>query len=107
MITIHFVSATGDTSDIQTKPGKSLMDAAVDANVKGIQADCGGLMTCGTCHVFVREPFLSQLPAPDGDESGMLDFTGVPRQANSRLSCQIHLTQAMDGITVDLPSTQY
>jgi len=107
MINIQFVSATGETSSIKAKTGKSLMEAAIDANVKGIQADCGGLLTCGTCHVFVREPFLSQLPPPDGDESGMLDFTGVPRAPNSRLSCQIHLTPAMDGITVDLPSTQY
>jgi 2Fe-2S ferredoxin len=107
MININFVSASSQTSNIKAKPGKSLMEAAIDANVKGIQADCGGLLTCGTCHVFVREPFLSQLPPIESDESGMLDFTGVPRTANSRLSCQINLTQAMDGITVDLPASQY
>ena len=92
---------------MQCKPGQSLMQAAMHNNVDGIDADCGGLMTCGTCHVFVREPYASQLPAPSRDEEGMLDFTAVPREPNSRLSCQIQLTQALDGLTVDLPETQH
>jgi 2Fe-2S ferredoxin len=83
------------------------MQAAVAANVAGIEADCGGLMTCGTCHVYVREPHASQLPAPTDDEQGMLDFTASPRRPNSRLSCQIELTDALDGLTVDLPPTQH
>ncbi|RYX93291.1 MAG: 2Fe-2S iron-sulfur cluster binding domain-containing protein [Comamonadaceae bacterium] len=107
MITIHLVSAAGVATDITAKPGRSLMEAAIDAGAKGIAADCGGLLTCGTCHVFVREPSASQLPPADSEESGMLDFTAVAREPNSRLSCQIRLTEAMDGITVDLPATQY
>lgn len=83
------------------------MEAAVAANVAGIEADCGGLMTCGTCHVYVRQPWASQLPPPASDESAMLDFTSEPRRPNSRLSCQIVLTEAMDGLTVDLPDSQY
>ena len=61
----------------------------------------------GTCHVYVREPHASTLQAPGADESGMLDFTAEPRRPNSRLSCQIPLTEALDGLTVDLPRTQY
>lgn len=111
MIAINFV-ATGDqperaTATIHCKTGQSLMQAAVAANLPGIEADCGGLMTCGTCHVYVREPHASQLPPASGDEQGMLDFTASPRQANSRLSCQIELTQALDGLTVDLPPSQH
>lgn len=105
MITVHFIA--GDIRDVQCKPGQSLMQAAVAANVRGIEADCGGLMTCATCHVFVREPHASALPAPGADESGMLEFTAEPRRPNSRLACQIELTDALDGLTVDLPDSQH
>ena len=107
MVTIHLVSADGTTTTVESKPGFSLMEAAIHDNAKGIEADCGGLLTCATCHVMVREPFASQLPPPDDDELGMLDFTASPRQPNSRLSCQIKLTEAISGITVDLPATQH
>jgi len=108
MITIRLHGpATGETREIQGKPGQSLMEAAAKADVAGIQADCGGLLTCATCHVYVREPFASRLPAPSVDETGMLEFVASPRQPNSRLSCQIALGEALDGIEVDLPPTQY
>lgn len=83
------------------------MQAAVEADVPGIAADCGGMLTCATCHVLVREPFASLLPAADAEEQAMLEFTAQPRQPNSRLSCQIQLTEALDGLTVDLPDSQY
>lgn len=83
------------------------MQAAQAGGVDGIAADCGGSMTCATCHVMVREPWASQLPPASADEIAMLDFTAVPRQPNSRLSCQIQLTKALDGLTVDLPTSQY
>jgi ferredoxin, 2Fe-2S len=110
-ITIHFVAhgadAAGPARTLECKTGQSLMQAAVDANVKGIEADCGGLLTCGTCHVYVREPHASLLPPPGTDELEMLEFTASPRQANSRLSCQLQLTDALDGLTVDLPASQH
>jgi 2Fe-2S ferredoxin len=106
-ITIHFFAQDGAATRLECKTGQSLMQAAVGANVAGIDADCGGLMTCGTCHVYVREPFASQLPAMSSDESGMLEFAAAPRESHSRLSCQIELTEALDGLTVDLPATQH
>jgi 2Fe-2S ferredoxin len=107
-ITVLLVPADGGTPiDLPCRTGQSLMQAAVDASVDGIAADCGGTMTCATCHVYVREPFLAQLPEMSGDEDAMLDFTAAPRQANSRLSCQIPLTEALEGLTVDLPRTQH
>ena len=107
MIKVHLVPADGgEALTVTGKPGQSLMQAAVDANVHGIEAECGGLMTCATCHVYVREPFASSLPPPGQDELGMLEFTASPRQPNSRLSCQIALGPAVDGITVDLPPAQ-
>lgn len=109
MITIHFIPApgAGDPVHVRCKPGQSLMLAAVAANVQGIEAECGGLMTCGTCHVYVREPHAGHLPPPTGDELGMLEFTASPRRAHSRLACQVELTEALDGLTVDLPDSQY
>ena len=107
MITIHLVAADGATTTLEGKPGFSLMETAVHANAKGIEADCGGLLTCGTCHVFVQEPFMARLPAPDPDEFAMLEFTATPRQANSRLSCQINLTQELDGLAVEIPPAQH
>ena len=94
-------------TSIEAKTGQSLMKAAVGANIEGVAADCGGTLTCATCHVMVREPWLSQLPAMTDDEDGMLDFAACARQANSRLSCQITRTDAMDGMQVDLPASQY
>jgi len=94
-------------TSIEAKTGQSMMKAAVGANIEGVAADCGGTLTCATCHVMVREPWLSQLPAMSDDEDGMLDFAACARQANSRLSCQITLTDAMDGMQVDLPASQY
>ena len=83
------------------------MEAATSQNLEGIAADCGGLMTCATCHVFVDEPFASQLSKPDAEELAMLAFTATPRQPNSRLSCQITLSSEMNGLTVKLPASQY
>jgi 2Fe-2S ferredoxin len=108
MITIHFIPpGGGEPRALQCKPGQSLMQAAVAANVQGIDADCGGMMTCGTCHVYVREPHASRLPPPDGDEDGMLGFTAAPRRPNSRLSCQIQLEDSLDALTVELPDSQH
>jgi ferredoxin, 2Fe-2S len=83
------------------------MAAAVAGGIDGIAADCGGLMTCATCHVFVQEPFTAQLGPPDAEERNMLAFTAVTARPNSRLSCQIRLTAALNGLTVELPATQY
>ena len=109
MIRVHLIgpaSAPGETT-LEAKEGQSLMQAAIAANVRGIEADCGGLLSCATCHVYVREPFASQLAPPEEDESAMLEFTASPRRPNSRLSCQIALAPELDGLTVDLPDSQH
>jgi 2Fe-2S ferredoxin len=106
-ITVHLVAADGTPRALSCKTGQSLMQAAVDASVEAIVGECGGVLTCATCHVYVREPFAALLPEMSSDEDSMLDFTASLRKANSRLSCQIPLTEALDGLTVDLPATQY
>lgn len=109
MITIHLFTGPADTEGVavQATVGQTLMAAAVDANVDGIAADCGGTLTCATCHVMVREPWLSRLEAMPSDEDSMLDYAACAREANSRLSCQVKLTAALDGMQVDLPASQY
>ena len=79
----------------------------MNAGVRGIAADCGGLLTCATCHVMVHPPFSGQLPPPDGEELALLAFTATAATPASRLSCQIYLTSALDGLTVELPASQY
>lgn len=111
MITIH-VQHTGPGGrvtgyEITGKPGESLMQAAVAAGVDGIAADCGGLLTCATCHVVVPEPWRSALPQVAAEENTMLDFTATTRCEGSRLSCQILLSPALDGMMVELPKSQY
>ena len=107
MIRVHLVAPDGSETTLEGREGESLMQAAVAANVRGIEADCGGLLTCATCHVYVREPFAERLPPPSGDELGMLEFTAAERRPNSRLSCQVALAPALEGLTVDLPDTQH
>ena len=111
MITIH-LQHTGPGGrvtgyEITGKPGDSLMQAAVAAGVDGIAADCGGLLTCATCHVVVPEPWRSALPPVAAEENTMLDFTATTRCEGSRLSCQIVLSTALDGMMVELPKSQY
>ena len=107
MITINFIA--GDAKPIRAKGkiGQSVMEVAVAAGVSGIAADCGGLLTCATCHVMVAEPFAALLPAADGEECAMLAFTATPATPSSRLSCQIILNAELDGLTVELPASQY
>ena len=106
-VSVHITDHNGVTNSIDAKIGKTLMEVATANNINGIAADCGGLMTCATCHVFVEESFATQLGLPDAEELAMLAFTAAPRQPNSRLSCQITLTAALEGLTVELPASQY
>lgn len=107
MIRIRFIATDQSHQDIEATPDQSLMKAAVDANVKGIEADCGGTLTCATCHVMVDAPWTDALPPANPDELDMLDFAASPVQPTSRLSCQIQLTPALDGLVIRLPASQH
>ncbi|MBL8360728.1 MAG: 2Fe-2S iron-sulfur cluster binding domain-containing protein [Rubrivivax sp.] len=106
---LHEIRANGERVDhaVPARAGQSLMQAAIEANVSGISADCGGLMTCATCHVYVHDDWAERVPPAGDEEVGMLDFVAAERRATSRLSCQITLTDALDGLAADLPPTQY
>jgi 2Fe-2S ferredoxin len=107
MISIRFIHADGSVQDIQAEPGQSLMKAAVDAGIHGIEADCGGTLTCATCHVMIGAPWAALLPTPVPDETDMLDFAASPVVPESRLSCQVQLTPALEGMQVRLPAAQH
>jgi 2Fe-2S ferredoxin len=87
--------------------GQTAMQAAVAAGVQAIAADCGGSLTCATCHVYVEPAWADRLPPPGEDELGMLAFTAAERRDTSRLSCQIVLGPALDGLALELPDRQY
>ena len=106
-ITVHLVEPNGTRHALFVPIAQSLMRAAVAAGIDGIKADCGGTMTCATCHVYVDAAWIGRLPAPSSDEDAMLEMTAAPRMPTSRLSCQIDLEPALDGLTVALPDTQY
>ncbi|MDO8904657.1 2Fe-2S iron-sulfur cluster-binding protein [Hydrogenophaga sp.] len=107
MIRIRFIATDQSHQEIETSTDQSLMKAAVDANVKGIEADCGGTLTCATCHVMVDAFWSAKLPPASSDERDMLDFAASPVQPTSRLSCQIRLTPELDGLVVHLPASQH
>ncbi|HMN91820.1 MAG TPA: 2Fe-2S iron-sulfur cluster-binding protein [Hydrogenophaga sp.] len=107
MISIRLIATDGSEQTLRAIPGQSLMKAAVDANITGIEADCGGTLTCATCHVMIEAPWAEQLPPPSRDETDMLDFAASPVQPSSRLSCQVVLKPELDGMVVHLPASQH
>ena len=110
-ITIYFVASpeisTLAKDSFTAKIGQSLMQGATQAGVGSIAADCGGSLTCATCHIYVDAAWADKLPAASADELSMLEMTAEPRQTTSRLSCQVAATAAMDGMVIRLPQTQY
>lgn len=103
---ITYIAHDGATTTVEEPAGVSVMQAAQNAGLGGIVAECGGSMMCATCHVYVREPWAAQLPAMTATESEMLTMTVSERKPSSRLSCQIVLSAALDGITVEVPERQ-
>ena len=103
---VTFISHNGKRHEVQAPVGLSLMRAAIDNTVPGIDGDCGGQCACATCHVFVEAPWADKLPAPSSMESEMLSFAAEANE-RSRLACQIPLTEALDGLTVRMPEGQH
>jgi 2Fe-2S ferredoxin len=103
---VTYIAHGGTTRRVEVPEGRSVMQGAVDNNIPGIDADCGGECACATCHVFVDEAWLAATGTPGEQEASMLGFaaTALP---NSRLSCQIAVTAALDGLVVRLPEAQH
>ena len=103
---VTYVSHDGKQTALDVDVGTSIMQAAVLHGVDGIVAECGGSCMCATCHVYVKEDQLPLCPPLETDEDAMLEGTASPRLPNSRLSCQLVVSEQMDGLVVHLPETQ-
>ena len=108
MIRLSFFlpTAAGQARTIECRTGQNLMQAAIEAGIDGIEADCGGILDCATCHVYVRAPHVHALNSVSGAEDDMLEFTAGQRKWNSRLSCQIELSENHQAMMVDIPDRQ-
>jgi ferredoxin, 2Fe-2S len=105
MIKITFIDSHGEKRVCDAEEGSTVMEAAIRNSVPEITAECGGACACATCHVYVAEDYLDKTGTPDPKEEDMLDFAYAV-QGNSRLSCQIKVTPALDGLTVTTPPRQ-
>lgn len=103
---VTYVSASGVPRQIDLPAGMSVMQGALNHRVEGIPGECGGNCMCATCHVYVDAAFLERLPAATQNEKFMLSIAAEGPESNSRLSCQIKMTDALDGITVRIPRKQ-
>jgi ferredoxin, 2Fe-2S len=103
---VTYVQADGSARTFEASTGKSLMLAAQSEGVAGILGECGGQAMCATCHVYVDAAYLDRLPEMTEDEDAMLDEALAPRLPNSRLSCQVEVTDDLDGLVLHVPEEQ-
>ena len=103
---ITFIAHSGQRHTVDAEAGLSLMRAAIDHNVPGIDGDCGGACACATCHVFVEGPWAALTGVRTQQEDDMLNFAAELRES-SRLACQITVTDALDGMEVTMPEGQH
>ena len=105
MTKIIFIDSKGKKKSIEVQNGLTVMEGAIQNNIPEIDADCGGSMACATCHVYVQEDWFNKIPKKEDGEEDMLDMAFEPKK-NSRLSCQIVVSDEMDGLVVNIPSKQ-
>ncbi len=103
---VTYVGEDGSEHAVSAVVGDSVMATAVKNGVPGIVGECGGNASCATCHVWVREEFMPLVGTPGDTEEDLLDLGVSDRRDTSRLSCQIPVTDALDGLTVDVPAEQ-
>ena len=102
---ITYIEHNGKSHTLNVENGLTVMEGAIQNNIPGIDADCGGGCACATCHVYVDEKWFNKLPKPEEGEIDMIDMAFEPKK-NSRLSCQLIVTDEMDGLEVTTPEKQ-
>ena len=102
---ITYIEQNGNSKTIEVDNGLTVMEGAGQNNIPGIDADCGGGMACATCHVYVEDSWLNKLPKAEDAEQDMIDMAYKPNK-NSRLSCQIIISDEIDGLIVTTPEKQ-
>jgi 2Fe-2S ferredoxin len=106
MAKITYIEHGGKQHVVEVANGMTVMEGARDNNIPGIEADCGGACACSTCHVYVDAAWVEKIPAKDDMETDMLDFAFEPDETRSRLTCQMKVTDALDGLVVQMPEKQ-
>lgn len=106
MAKITFIQPDGTSQIVEAKVGQTVMEAARLENIPGIEAECGGACACATCHVYIAEEWRDKTGTPSEMEEDMLDFAFDVRE-ESRLSCQIKVTEDLDGLVVQVPAKQF
>jgi 2Fe-2S ferredoxin len=106
MAKVIYVEPDGRRHEVDADDGMTVMEAAIDNGIEGIEAVCGGGLSCATCHVYVDPAWLDRLPEIERGEEQMLSTTAAERKPNSRLSCQLDMTDDLDGLVVHLPPFQ-
>lgn len=106
MAKIIYVEFNGTEHVVDVPNGLTVMEGARDNGIAGIEADCGGACACSTCHVYVAPEWVDRIPHKEAMEEDMLDFAYQPDPVRSRLTCQIKVTDAMDGLKVFMPEKQ-
>lgn len=107
MALVTYIEHDGARHEVDVPNGDSIMQGAVNNNIEGIVAECGGGLACATCHCYVDEAWIGKVGAPSQPENEMLEAAGAERKPTSRLSCQITVTDELNGIVVYLPETQF
>ncbi len=102
---ITFNDFQGNSKTIEVDNGLSVMEGAIQKDIPGIDADCGGSMACATCHVYVEDKWLDKIPKAEDAENDMIDMAFEPKK-NSRLSCQIIVSDQLDGLEITTPEKQ-
>ena len=102
---ITYIEDNGKSHQIDVANGLTVMEGAIQNNIPGIDADCGGSMACATCHVYVKEDWFNRIPKKENGEEDMIDMAYEPNKF-SRLSCQITVSDEIDGLVVQLPKKQ-
>jgi ferredoxin, 2Fe-2S len=105
MAKVTYTEFNGKEHVVEVPSGSSVMQGAINNNVRGVIAECGGACSCATCHVYVDGAWVDRLAQKSDEEAAMLDAVCEPRP-NSRLSCQIKVTESLDGLVVRLPEKQ-
>jgi 2Fe-2S ferredoxin len=106
MVKLIFVQHDGQQTEVEARVGASVMEAAVENFVPGILAECGGQAVCGTCHAYVDEVRIGEFAEPSETEKELLEGSLEPK-ANSRLTCQLQVTESMHGMSFLVPEKQY
>lgn len=106
MAKITYIEFDGTSHEVDVPPGWSVMEGAINNNIPGIEAECGGACSCATCHVYVDPAWVEKTGAAEDIENGMLECA-FELQKTSRLSCQIEVDESLDGLVVRMPERQY